>query len=448
MTKGPPPGKIPATGDKNILSPKEAFKKALSQSQNADESALPAEKNKNLAAEEVTHGASIIEFVDNVIENAISLGASDIHVEPYQESARLRVRCDGALQEVQEFGKFLFENYSAITTRIKILSSLDISERRLPQDGALRFSHNNEEVDLRVSVLPTLFGERIVMRVMDKKSLQTPLDHLGFTEDSYKKLIKAINSPQGMILVTGPTGSGKSTTLYAVLNALNKSDLNILTAEDPVEFGIVGIGQVHVRETIGLSFSASLRSFLRQDPEIVMVGEIRDVDTGEIAVKASLTGHLVLSTLHTNDAPGTITRLINMGIPNYLITSSLTLVIAQRLARKICESCKIEDTDQIRERLMSIGFPENEAGNTKVLKGKGCDKCFNSGYKGRRAIHEVLVITSTIKEAILKGATNFELRKVAQEKDNFKTMQDTGRNLLIQGIISIDEYQRVLMVED
>lgn len=439
-----------------VLSPKDAFINALSQSaQNAPASktkAAPVGKkaDDDDIIEAIEGGASnnIIDFVDNIIENAIALGASDIHLEPYQEMSRMRYRCDGVLQEITDFKDFLFDNYSAVSTRVKIISNLDISERRLPQDGAIQFDRGGEKVDLRVSILPTVFGERIVMRVMDKSSLNMPIDKLGFPEASFNKVVKAINSPQGMILVTGPTGSGKSTTLYAVLNSMNQPDINILTAEDPVEFGVQGIGQVYVKDKIGLTFTAALKSFLRQDPEIVMIGEIRDLDTGEIAVKASLTGHLVLSTLHTNDAPSTVTRLINMGIPNYLISSALTLVIAQRLGRLICQNCKEEDTENVKARLEAIGFAPEVAASTKVYKGKGCDKCFNSGCKGRRAIHEVLVLTKNLKEAILNNANDMELRKIAIAKDNFLTMQDTGQALIKEGIISIEEYQRILMVED
>jgi type IV pilus assembly protein PilB len=330
------------------------------------------------------------------------------------------------------------------------MSSLDISERRLPQDGAIHFNYKQGKdlVNLRVSILPTCSGERVVMRVMDKSALSMPLAKLGFSEKCEVKVNKAINSPQGMILVTGPTGSGKSTTLYAVLNSLNNPEVNLMTAEDPVEFMVEGIGQVHVNDAIGLTFTAALRSFLRQDPEVIMVGEIRDKDTGDIAVKASLTGHLVLSTLHTNDAPSTITRLINMGIPNYLITSSLILVIAQRLARKICPDCKIVDSDTGPEQLKLIGFKDEELDGVVAYKGKGCRTCMNTGSKGRRAIHEVLVVTRNIKEAILANANDIEIGRIASEKDGFESMQDVGKRMITEGIISIEEFKRILMVED
>ncbi len=327
----------------------------------------PISQQNNSSQPQDAETSNVISFVNNVIENAVTLKVSDIHIEPYKESARIRYRRDGGLKEIEEYKNFLYQNYSAITTRVKILASLDISERRLPQDGAISFPYQGSTVDIRVSVLPTGSGERVVMRLMDKSSLTLPLDKLGFPEYSLPKIRKAINSPQGMILVTGPTGSGKSTTLYAILNELNKQDVNILTAEDPVEFEVHGIGQVHVKESIGLSFSSALRSFLRQDPEVIMVGEIRDKETGDIAVKAALTGHLVLSTLHTNSAPSTITRLINMGIPGYLIAPSLNLVIAQRLARVNCQNCLVEDKIDI-DLLRSLGFAEEELNNIKIYK--------------------------------------------------------------------------------
>jgi len=433
-----------------VLSPKEAFQQALSMG--GDSNIMLGDNPKEGEGDDdlAKCGSNVIDFVNNIIENAITLRISDIHVEAFEHSSRLRYRGDGVLRDVEDVKDFLFENYSAIVARIKIMSSLDISERRLPQDGAISFNYKNgkDQVDLRVSILPTTNGERVVMRVMDKSALNMPLEDLGFPESSFAKLTKAIHSPQGMILVTGPTGSGKSTTLYAVLNALNKPDVNLMTAEDPVEFKVEGIGQVHVKDSIGLTFTAALRSFLRQDPEVIMVGEIRDKDTGDIAVKASLTGHMVLSTLHTNDAPSTITRLINMGIPNYLITSSLTLVIAQRLGRVICPHCKTEDPDTSKEQLIAIGFSEEEAAATKPCKGKGCDKCMDSGVRGRRAIHEVLVITKNIKEAILANANDLEIGTIASTKDGFLTMQDSGRKLIAEGVITVEEFKRILMVAD
>lgn len=417
-------------------------------------------KKENIAAKEVdknqARSSTVIDFVDKSLKRAIKLGVSDIHLEVYKKFARMRFRLDGVLIEQKEKNKKgkegednsdLYKHYSAIVTRIKIMAKLDIAERRLPQDGAISLQVDDREVDFRVSILPTSFGERVVMRILDTGSLSLTLENLGFQEKDEAAFKSAVDAPQGMVLVTGPTGSGKSTTLYAALGRVNREDVNILTAEDPVEFTLDGVGQVHVKESIGLTFSAALRSFLRQDPEIVMVGEIRDKETGDIAIKAALTGHLVLSTLHTNDAISTITRLINMGIAPYLITSSLTLVVAQRLARKICEKCKVIDEKAAESELLSVGFSPEEATRVKVYTGKGCNACNNTGYKGRKGIYEVLQVTDNIKEGVLNNATNPELLKIAKEKDNFSTMQEVGRGLMVQGFISIPEFQRVLMAE-
>ena len=431
---------VPNAAPQQVLSPKDAFRQALSGMENADQHAPkleagPAEPN-------------VVSFVNNTIENAITLKVSDIHFEIFKDYARLRYRRDGIMKEVKEYVDFMFDNYSAITTRIKIMASLDISERRLPQDGRISFVQKDDTIDIRVSVLPTACGECVVMRIMDKTSLNMPIDKLGFQEQQFAQLEKAIHTPQGMILVTGPTGSGKSTTLYAVLNALNEDGVNILTAEDPVEFNVEGIGQVHVRDNIGLTLSTVLRSFLRQDPEIIMVGEIRDKDTAEISVKAALTGHLVLSTLHTNDAPSTITRLVNMGIPAYLLTSCLCLIVAQRLARVICPNCKIDDPDATPEKLRKLGFSEADSQTVKAKKGKGCDKCMDMGSKGRRGIHEVLTITKNVRLAMLDGVSDIELAEIARAKDGFISMQERGRQLIAEGEISINEYERTLVVED
>lgn len=442
-------------GAKDVLSPKEAFMQALAKKESGTAAVV---ENKKLPVgvgglgggmPSVTAGKSgsgIIDFVNNMIEGASALGASDVHVEDYEGGARLRFRCDGVLREMKDYSDFLTDNYSAITTRIKILASLDISERRLPQDGGISFQMEGKKIDIRVSILPTNHGEKIVMRLIDKEAANYTMDDLGLSEENYAKMKKAIYSPQGMILVTGPTGSGKSTTLYAGLKTLNTPELNIMTAEDPVEFDLDGINQVPVKDSIGLSFSAALRSFLRQDPEVIMVGEIRDKDTGDIAIKAALTGHLVFSTLHTNDAISTITRMINMGIPSYLITSALMLVIAQRLGRLICKNCIVDDPDHPMAEFTALGFTEEEAKELKPKKGTGCDKCFNTGAKGRRAIHEMLVATPALREAILNEANEIEMRKVAQ-KDGFETMQQAGRRLIAEGLISIEEYKRILIVD-
>ncbi len=388
--------------------------------------------------------SEVIDFVDKILKDAIKMGASDIHLEPYKKFARMRYRVDGVLADQIIKDKPLFKHYSAITTRIKIMSELDIAERRLPQDGAISLQLGDREVDLRVSILPTSFGERVVMRILDRSSISLTLETLGFEKNDEVKLKKLIDAPQGMVLVTGPTGSGKSTTLYAILDRLNKVDVNILTAEDPVEFNIDGVGQVHVKEDIGLTFSSALRSFLRQDPEIVMVGEIRDQETVGIAIKAALTGHLVLSTLHTNDAVGTITRLANMGIQPYLITSALTAIVAQRLARKICNHCKEIDDSIDEGMLITAGFSVDQVTRINLFHGAGCEKCNNSGYKGRKGIYEVLEITENIKQGVLRELTTPELLKIAQDQDNFTTMQEQGRGMLIDGSITFEEYMRVL----
>ena len=409
---------------------------------NKEENIFENEANKSEA-----RSSKVIDFVDKNLKKAIKLGVSDIHLEIYKKFARMRFRLDGVLTDQKEWDKELFDHYSAIVTRIKIMSRLDIAERRLPQDGAISFQVGDREVDFRVSILPTSFGERVVMRILDTESISLTLETLGFQEEDEQDFKRAIDAPQGMVLVTGPTGSGKSTTLYAALGRINHDDINILTAEDPVEFTIDGVGQVQVKEDIGLTFSAALRSFLRQDPEIVMVGEIRDKETVDIAIKAALTGHLVLSTLHTNDAVSTITRLINMGVAPYLITSSLTLIVAQRLARKICEHCKVEDDSVTAGQLLSVGFTPEESSRTILYHGTGCQQCNNSGYKGRKGIYEVLKVTDNIKEGILNELTTPELLQVAKEKDNFSTMQEVGRGFLLQGSISMKEYQRILMAE-
>jgi type IV pilus assembly protein PilB len=371
---------------------------------------------------------------------------SDVHLEAFRDFARMRFRLDGVLIEQKEVEKLLFENYAAIVTRIKIMAKLDIAERRKSQDGSITMKVGNKEVDLRISVMPTKDGERVVMRILDTDSIDLSIEKLGFQEEDEESFIKKIKQPQGMVLVTGPTGSGKSTTLYAALNMINRNEINILTAEDPVEFTMDGISQVHVREDFGMTFSAALRSFLRQDPEVVMVGEIRDKETVDIAIKAALTGHLVLSTLHTNDAVSTITRLMNMGVAPYLITASLTLVVAQRLARKNCNDCIQEDESVNASQLRAVGFSAEESSSVRLYHGKGCRSCNRTGYSGRKGIYEVLTITDNLIEGILKELPTPELLKIAREKDNFSTMQEVGRGFLQQGDISLKEYKRVLIL--
>ncbi len=334
---------------------------------------------------------------------------------------------------------------AALSSRVKIMSELDIAERRVPQDGRIKLKIKDKAVDLRVSTLPTLFGEKIVMRILDQSSLTLDLTKLGFEEKALHDFQEAIKSPFGMVLVTGPTGSGKTTTLYSALSTINSVDVNIMTAEDPVEYNLLGINQVHVKEDIGLTFAAALRSFLRQDPDIVMVGEIRDFETAEIAVKAALTGHLVLSTLHTNDAPSTISRLLNMGIEPFLISAAVVLILAQRLARKICEECKeIEDVPE--STLRDTGFSEEEVAMVKCYKGTGCTACGGTGYKGRIALYEVMTVKDEMKESILKGASTMELKKEAI-KLGMRTLRMAGLVKIKEGVTTLDEVLRVTFAD-
>ena len=398
------------------------------------------EKNKD---ELIEVGSEVITFGNKLITEAINLGVSDIHIECFRDSAQVRFRVDGILKIMETYSKFLFENYNAVVARIKIISKLDIAERRVPQDGASTFKSDTKEIDLRVSILPTKNNERIVMRILNKDAGDKALSELGFDNKDLEKLIKAITSPQGMILVTGPTGSGKTTTLYSILKHINKPGMNILTAEDPVEYEMEGIGQVQIKEGIGYTFDEALRSFLRQDPEVILVGEIRDKATVDIALKAALTGHLVFSTLHTNDAPSSITRLINMGTPNYLISAALSLIMAQRLARKTCLECRTLDENITPKLLNSIGFLPEQSARAKIYKGSGCDLCGGSGYKGRMGIYEILEINGELKAGVLSNLQQTELNAIAK-KNGFKTMQDMGQDLLLSGDLSFAEYERVL----
>ena len=388
-------------------------------------------------------GTEVIVFGNKLIADAVNLGASDIHIESFRNSSLVRFRVDGILRVMDKFTEFLHANYQAVVARIKIISKLDIAERRVPQDGACSFKSDTKEVDLRVSILPTKNNERIVMRILSKEAGDKALSDLGFSAKDLDKLIKAITSPQGMVLVTGPTGSGKTTTLYSVLKHINKPGMNILTAEDPVEYEMEGIGQVQIKESIGYTFEEALRSFLRQDPEVILVGEIRDKATVDIALKAALTGHLVFSTLHTNDAPSSITRLINMGTPSYLISAALTLIMAQRLARRTCLECRVIDEHITPKLLNSIGFLPEQSSRAKIYKGKGCEVCGNLGYKGRMGIYEILEIDREMKAGILSNLQQNELTALAK-KNGFKTMQDMGQELLLSGDLSFAEYERVL----
>jgi type IV pilus assembly protein PilB len=393
------------------------------------------------ALEKAAEEAPVIKLVNYILTDAVKRGASDIHLEPYEKEYRVRYRIDGMLQTVMQPPTKLRD---AIISRVKIMSKLDISEKRLPQDGRImiKFMKDGKKkaLDFRVSVLPTLFGEKIVMRLLDKENLRLDMTKLGFEQESLTKFQKAIFKPYGMVLVTGPTGSGKTNTLYSSIATLNKPDTNIITAEDPVEFQLPGINQVQMKEQIGLNFAAALRSFLRQDPNIILVGEIRDFETAEIAIKAALTGHLVLSTLHTNDAPSTISRLMNMGIEPFLVATSVHLICAQRLGRRVCQDCKVQE-DISPQVLVDAGFTPEEAKTVKVYKGQGCASCGNKGYKGRVGFYEVLEVTDELRELILVGASALELRKKAIEQ-GMLTLRRSGLLKVAQGISTLGEVIR------
>jgi len=382
--------------------------------------------------------APVIRLVNAILLDAIKRGTSDIHIEPYEKEFRVRFRVDGVLQEVMRPPSKL---KAAISSRIKIMSSLDIAERRLPQDGRIKLKMGRgKEMDFRVSVLPTLFGEKIVMRLLDKSNLQLDMTKLGFDPKPLATFKECIHRPFGMCLVTGPTGSGKTTTLYSALSELNKVETNISTAEDPVEFNLAGINQCQMHESIGLNFAAALRSFLRQDPDIIMVGEIRDFETAEIAIKAALTGHMVLSTLHTNDAPATVSRLLNMGVEPFLVCASLNVVVAQRLGRKVCKNCKIPYPDMTRERMIELEVPEDQL-DTVVYKGAGCDICGGSGYKGRVAFYEVLYMSEEIKECVLGGYSTAEIKAEAIRM-GMNTLRRAAVLKMLEGVTSPEEVVR------
>ncbi len=383
--------------------------------------------------------APVIKLVNLILTDAIKKHASDIHIEPYEKTFRCRYRVDGILYEVL---KPPMKMRNAITSRIKIMSGMDIAERRLPQDGRIKIKlGKDKEMDYRVSVVPTLFGEKVVLRLLDKSNLQLDMTKLGFDEIQIKLFKEAIDRPYGMVLVTGPTGSGKTTTLYSALSELNKPEVNVCTAEDPVEYNLMGINQVQMHEEIGLNFAATLRSFLRQDPDIILVGEIRDFETAEIAVKAALTGHLVLSTLHTNDAPSTVNRLLNMGVEPFLVASSVNLILAQRLVRKVCPECK-EPVEFPVTGLEEMGMSKELAKDTVVYKGKGCFNCSETGYKGRLAVYEVMMLFEELKDLILNGASAVELKKEGIRL-GMKTMRMSGLEKIRAGITTPDEVGRV-----
>jgi type IV pilus assembly protein PilB len=391
--------------------------------------------------EKATEEAPVVKLVNALLTDAIKKRASDIHIEPYERVLRVRFRVDGVLHEIMQPPLKL---KNAMISRIKIMASLDIAERRLPQDGRIKVKvGHGSEMDLRVSTLPTLFGEKVVMRLLDKSHVQLDVNKLGFDQRSIELFRSAINKPYGMILVTGPTGSGKTTTLYAALNELNKVGTNISTAEDPVEYNMVGVNQLQVHEDIGLNFATALRAFLRQDPDIIMVGEIRDFETAEIAVKAALTGHLVLSTVHTNDAPSTINRMLNMGIEPFLIASSVNLIMAQRLARVVCPKCR-ESHEVPARTMIELGVPPEIAKDITAWRGVGCQHCGGTGFRGRTALYEMMAMTDQLRELVLSGASAIELKRQAIA-DGMKTLRQSGIEKVADGVTSIEEVMRVTM---
>ncbi|MBI2876345.1 MAG: type IV-A pilus assembly ATPase PilB, partial [Candidatus Tectomicrobia bacterium] len=378
----------------------------------------------------------IVKLVNGILIKAIKAGASDIHVEPFETSYYVRYRMDGKLYRVMSLPPAI---KNALVSRIKILARLDIAERRVPQDGRIKLKVGaNRSIDFRVSTLPTLFGEGIVMRLLDKSSLRIDMTQLGFTRVGMERFQRAVHRPYGMVLVTGPTGSGKTTTLYSALSTLNTPDRKILTAEDPVEYNFPGINQVQIRDEVGLTFASALRAFLRQDPDIIMVGEIRDEETAEIAIKAALTGHMVLSTLHTNDCPATVTRLIDIGIKPYLVSAALSLVVSQRLLRRICSKCKEPVRKIGRDMLERVGFSPNDFATLKIYQGAGCDHCSGTGYKGRVAVYEVLEVTDEIRDFILTNPAENQLRAFALER-GMTTLRQEGLEKIREGMTTVEE---------
>ncbi len=412
---------------------------------NADEAELEVlETNDEIDLSTLIRGsedAPVVKLVNVLLVDSLRRGASDIHIEPYEKDFRIRFRIDGVLYDVMHPP---LKMRDALISRLKIMSKLDISEKRLPQDGRIKIKvkveNRGRELDFRVSTLPTLFGEKVVLRLLDKEKLMLDMTKLGFEQESLDKFQRNISKPYGMVLVTGPTGSGKTNTLYSALQALNTTETNIMTAEDPVEFNLPGINQVQMKEQIGLNFAAALRSFLRQDPNTILVGEIRDFETAEIAIKAALTGHLVLSTLHTNDAPSTISRLMNMGIEPFLVATSVNLIQAQRLIRRICSNCKENHLVPV-EAIVEVGFSADEAAELKTYKGRGCETCNGTGYKGRIGLYEVMEITEELRELIMIGASSLELRKKAVE-DGMITLRGSGIHKIREGVTTIEEVVR------
>ena len=414
----------------------------LSQFGNEEMEVVRTEEDVDLQQlEKATEEAPVVKLVNALLTDAIKKRASDIHIEPYERLLRVRFRVDGVLHEIMQPPLKL---KNAMISRIKIMASLDIAERRLPQDGRIKVKvGHGSEMDLRVSTLPTLFGEKVVMRLLDKSNVQLDVNKLGFDQRSIDLFRYAISKPYGMILVTGPTGSGKTTTLYAALNELNKIGTNISTAEDPVEYNMVGVNQLQTHEDIGLNFATALRAFLRQDPDIIMVGEIRDFETAEIAVKAALTGHLVLSTVHTNDAPSTINRMLNMGIEPFLIASSVNLIMAQRLARVVCPKCR-ESHEVPARTMIELGVPAEIAKDITAWRGVGCQYCGGTGFRGRTALYEMMAMTDQLRELVLSGASAIELKRQAIV-DGMKTLRQSGIEKVADGVTSIEEVMRVTM---
>jgi len=384
--------------------------------------------------------APVVRLINMILVDAIRRGASDIHLEPYEKVFRVRFRVDGVLHEIMTPPKRL---EAALTSRVKIMASLDIAERRLPQDGRIKLRFNQREIDFRVSTLPTIFGEKTVMRILDKDSLQLDLTMLGFDSWSLEQFTKAINSPYGMILITGPTGSGKTTTLYSAIHTINSPDINIMTAEDPVEYNLKGVNQVQVNEEIGRTFAGALRAFLRQDPDVILVGETRDLETAQIGIRAALTGHLVLTTLHTNDSPSTVARLLDMGIPPFLVSSSLMLILAQRLGRRVCKDCK-QPFEADEETLVPYGHTPQGLGKVTLFRGKGCATCSFTGMKGRVAIYEVMPVTQELRDLIIHNAPTADIRETAQSQ-GMKTLRQNALQKVLDGVMTLEEVLRVTL---
>jgi type IV pilus assembly protein PilB len=389
------------------------------------------EQDEDVKAQDLADDAPVVKLINGLLTDAVKRGASDIHIEPFEHEMRVRYRVDGALHEVM---KPPVKMRAALTSRVKIMAQLNIAERRVPQDGRIKLKMGTRVIDFRVSTLPVLFGEKIVLRILDKGNLTLDLKTFGFEPKSEENLLKAILNPYGMVLVTGPTGSGKTTTLYSALSRINQIDVNIMTAEDPVEYNLLGINQVLVRNEVGMTFAAALKAFLRQDPNIIMVGEIRDLETGSIAIKAALTGHLVLSTLHTNDAPSTITRMVDMGIEPFNVASAVNLIVAQRLVRRVCKDCRTEH-EYTPEEMHAFGIDKKVG---PFFKGAGCDTCAGTGYKGRQGLYEVMALTSPLRREILKGASTEELRDLAV-KEGMLTLRMDGMLKVKKGVTTLEE---------